>query len=254
VKALRWLLLRGLSRESRHWGSFPERLAATLGAHVSALDLPGFGSEHQRRSPASVQGITCDVRARLQDQRGDGPWSVLGISLGGMVALDWCARFPHDFVRCVAINTSARLCPAHARFSPAAMAPLGWALLGDARARERAVLRVSSNSPDSLLDRLAAEQAVWLRERPPSARSLLHQLIAASRFDLPGFLPVPLLLLSSTADRLVSHRCSRAIARALDAPLALHSQAGHDLTLDAPEWVCEQISLWLANGAVPPAA
>ena len=38
-----WVLLRGLTREARHWGGFPERLGAALGVEVHCLDLPGNG-------------------------------------------------------------------------------------------------------------------------------------------------------------------------------------------------------------------
>ena len=104
-----WLLLRGLSREKRHWRSFPEQLAAaSAGERVLCLDLPGFGTEHARLSPWSMARITDDVRARFLVERGGDRWSVLGISLGGMVALDWCARHGGDFERCVTVNTSAR--------------------------------------------------------------------------------------------------------------------------------------------------
>ena len=50
-----WVLLRGLTREARHWGPLPQRLAPRLGgAPVVALELPGNGSRHRERSPESV--------------------------------------------------------------------------------------------------------------------------------------------------------------------------------------------------------
>jgi pimeloyl-[acyl-carrier protein] methyl ester esterase len=49
-------------------------------------------------------------------------------------------------------------------------------------------------------------------------------------------------VLTSTADRLVSSHCSTSIARVLGAKLAVHGEAGHDITLDAPAWVCEQVA------------
>ncbi len=66
-----WLLLRGLGREKRHWGSFPEALERKLGARVLALDLPGFGTENARPSPATVLALDepewiCDQIAKWQ--------------------------------------------------------------------------------------------------------------------------------------------------------------------------------------------
>ena len=42
-----------------------------------------------------------------------------------------------------------------------------------------------------------------------------------------------------------------AVAMAFDAAVRLHGSAGHDLTLDAPEWTLEQIVQWLDARAFP---
>ena len=57
------------------------------------------------------------------------------------------------------------------------------------------------------------------------------------------------LLLASQNDHLVNSRCSLAIADAWHCALALHPDAGHDLPLDAPQWVIEQVRHWLAQQA-----
>jgi pimeloyl-ACP methyl ester carboxylesterase len=239
----RWLLLRGLAREARHWGTFPQALAAVLDAEVTSLDLPGFGTEHARRSPASVKGIVRDVRERFTALRKGEPCCVMAISLGGMVALEWCSQFPTDFERCVTINTSSRLSAPRERFRTGARAVLTVA--GAPVSRERAVLRMSSNLPEVDREAIARRYAGWLAERPPSLSSVARQLLAASLFRAPKGLSVPLLVLGSSADRLVSWRCSRAIAAAFAAPLRLHDRAGHDLPLDDPEWICKEVALWV---------
>jgi pimeloyl-ACP methyl ester carboxylesterase len=240
-----WLLVRGLGREQRHWGSFPEMLGAALSAPVVCIDLPGFGTEHRRRSPANVQQITDDVRRRFGRTRGEGRWSILGISLGGMVALDWCARFPSDFERCVTVNTSTNLSPRRHRLRAGALRVLPATLLGSSLARERAVLRISSSAPAADREPVARRYARWVAERPPSPSSVVWQLVAAATFDVPGRVEPPLLVLGSKGDRMVYWQCSEAIARALGAPLRLHDRAGHDLPLDDPEWAREQIVRWL---------
>ena len=90
---MRWLLLRGLTRERRHWARFPEVFERAMpGARTIGVDLPGVGTEAGQLSPASVPEIVDHVRARWPRSEG-GPWSLLGISLGGMLAvmfyLDW---------------------------------------------------------------------------------------------------------------------------------------------------------------------
>ncbi len=94
---MRWLLIRGLSRDARHWGSFPQTFAEELGVEVKTIDPPGFGTQIARTSPSTIAEITDDIRDRANI--GGDDWSILGISLGGMVTLDWIARYPNDFQR-----------------------------------------------------------------------------------------------------------------------------------------------------------
>src|SRR5262245_38107773 len=98
---MRWLLLRGLTREARHWGRFPAILEATLGARTACVDLPGVGTEAGKLSPISIPEIVDHVRARWSREGEE--WSLLGISLGGMIAAEWVYRFPTDFARVVLI-------------------------------------------------------------------------------------------------------------------------------------------------------
>ncbi len=246
MKETGWILLRGLGREQRHWGEFPERFAEATKARVFCIDLPGFGTEHARTSPATIAGIVDDLRRRFAPHRRDDRWSILGISLGGMTALEWCALHPDDFVRCVAVNSSARPSRSLERFRPAGLRAIARALVSGKVARERALLGVISNAPSATLDALAIEHARMRAERPPSGASLVAQVRAARAFVVPK-LATPVLVLASTADRLVSHRCSERIAENLGAPLFLHDAGGHDLSLDEPAWISERVVAWNAS-------
>jgi pimeloyl-ACP methyl ester carboxylesterase len=208
------------------------------------LDAPGFGTERGRRSPLTITGITDDIRERFAAIRGDHSWSLLGISLGGMVALDWCRRYPADMQRCVVINASAaNLSLPLDRFRPAGLAAVRGQRLTPA-ARERAVLAVSVNRTDIDLDGLAQQWATWHTERPPHRLGPVGQVAAALSFRLSGEIRPPLLVLASRGDRLVSSRCSDRIAGRLNATLRLHDDGGHDLALDDPGWICRQIADW----------
>jgi pimeloyl-ACP methyl ester carboxylesterase len=231
-----WLLLRGLGREKRHWGSFPRGLEEALGARVLTLDLPGFGTENARPSPATVRGIAEDVRGRFAKERGHERWSVLGISLGGMVALEWCARHEEDFERCVTVNSSARPSPTFERFRPS------WMLVPfakDAISKERALLALTSDRASAELDDLATKQAHFA---PPHRGSVPLQLLAAGMFEAPKKIRAEVLCLASRTDRLVSYRCSERIAASVGGELAVSDKGGHDLALDEPAWICAQLS------------
>lgn len=239
----RWLLLRGLSREKRHWETFPQTFADTLGVEVECLDAPGFGTEHRRTSPFDISAITDDIRSRLD--RGDEKWALLSISLGGMIGLDWCARYPDDFTHAVIINSSTASTPVWNRFRPSSIPNLVLGRLRDEIPRERAVLAQTSNNPNRDLDTLARRSAGYQKTQPPSSASIARQIAAAVTFRMPRYIDTPLLVLASERDRLVDMSASRAIARKYRAPLHVHPTAGHDLPLDDGAWVTEQVQRWI---------
>src|SRR5438105_7346722 len=104
-----WVLLRGLARESRHWGSFAKQLGRRLsGAAVQALDLPGNGVMHREPSPTHVRGLVQSCVAQLELMRARPPYKFVALSLGGMVALEACHARPDLFQGAVLINSSMR--------------------------------------------------------------------------------------------------------------------------------------------------
>jgi pimeloyl-ACP methyl ester carboxylesterase len=238
-----WVLLRGLVREARHWGDFPQRLARRLpaGDTVCSLDLPGNGGLWREASPASVSGMVAAARAQLPPRQGR---VLVALSLGGMVALDWAANAPGEVEGCVLINSSlGRFSPFWQRLRTGSLPALArWTLPGPAAARERAIYRITSNRAPN--EAVIADWARHAGSAPVSAANAARQLWAAARFRAPAAPKVPVLVLCSRGDRLVSPRCSHAIARAWDLPLREHPDAGHDLPLDAPDWVIEQIVQW----------
>ena len=248
-----WVLLRGLTRERRHWGAFPQIFAQTVpAACVIALDLPGNGALHRERSPARVDAMAEHCRAALRQRGVKPPYRVLAMSLGAMVATAWAASHPHELAAAVLINTSLR--PFNRttwRLKPANYTTLARLMLTrpTARASEQAVLRLTSRAAlhdPALLD-------IWTtyrRECPVSPANALRQLWAAARFRAPLVQPLtPVLLLTSAADALVDTRCSLQLARQWGCPVATHPSAGHDLPLDDGPWVAQQVRDWLRRGA-----
>jgi len=248
-----WVLLRGLARESGHWGEFPARLRERIereqaGVRLLMLDLPGNGLLHAETSPSHVSEMVESCRSRLASVGVSGPVHLLAMSLGAMVASDWAARYPQEVSAAVLINTSLRpFSPFYRRLRP--LNYLNFLMLSlsnlSRRQREAKVLRMTANlqaRPEEVLDRWVALQ----EKHPVSLRNTIRQLRAAARFKVSRLRPqTPVLLLCSKADHLVDWRCSQAISRAWGAPLRLHLQAGHDLPLDDPKWVAEVVGDWL---------
>lgn len=241
----RWVLLRGLAREAGHWGAFAQALAQATGEPVLTPDLPGNGSRFGERSPANVARLVEDCRERLPAS--DAPTVLVAMSLGAMVALEWCRQAPRELAGCVLVNTSAGgTSPFWRRLRPCnypAIARMLWPGASLAT-REAAVLRMTSRS--ATRDAHLVERWIDLAcAHPVSASNALRQLLAAAKYRVPHRRPeVPLLLLASIGDGLVDPSCSARLAAHWQAPLAMHPWAGHDLPLDDPEWVLGQIVGW----------
>jgi pimeloyl-ACP methyl ester carboxylesterase len=238
-----WILLRGLFRESRHWGSFPEILRAGLpaGDTVTAIDLPGAGEYALEPSPWTMPGIVDAVRRHAKSRGLTPPYTLLAISLGGMVALEWMRTSPEEIRDFVVLNTSDRSSQFFLRLRYQIWSEMGRVLaLRDLTERELHIVKVVSNVPARYLA-VAQEWARWARETPMSNRTVLAQMSAASRFRAPDQLDQPGIFLISLGDRLVDPSCTLKIAQRLGRKIVTHSWAGHDLTLDDPEWVMQSI-------------
>ncbi|GAA4347419.1 alpha/beta hydrolase [Variovorax defluvii] len=247
-----WVLMRGLTRESAHWGSFLGKLQARFpGDRIVALDLPGNGRLRGMPSAGRIEDTVHACREQLDALGIAPPYRVLAMSLGAMVAVEWAARHPRELAGCVLINTSLRpFSPFYRRLRPTRYAALLGLLLAraDGREREAAILRLTTRHPEggtAVLDDWAAIRAA----RPVSAVNALRQVLAAARYRAPPVAPpVPLLVLAGARDGLVHPGCSRRLARRWGTAIAEHPSAGHDLPLDDGDWVVDQVARWAARG------
>jgi pimeloyl-ACP methyl ester carboxylesterase len=238
-----WFFLRGLVRESGHWNGFVDRFAAAFpDTETVELDLPGSGAHFDRKSPASVPAIVDWLRNEFLRRKGARN-ALFAISLGGMVGIDWMQRYPGDFERAVLVNTSLRgLSPFYRRMQPHNY----WTVLrlmasGDVLFRERRILEMTSNRFEHH-ERIATEWAEIQRRHPVSVPNSVRQLLAAARYRPSPEPPrAKILVLSSRGDRLVHPSCSDRLASLWRLQLLVHPDAGHDLTLDDPDWVLDKV-------------
>lgn len=244
-----WIFLRGLIREAGHWLQFPRQFKHAFPQDtVHFFEIPGTGQHFQADSPteigAMVEALQIDFAKRLPNLS-EKPL-ILSISLGSMVSLEWLSRYPDQFGGAVLINTSlSSLNPVYERLRPHNY-PWIVKLLAtpSPEVRERQLLKLVSNEPQH--HALAAAKFAAIQHlRPISRANALRQLYAASRYSLKSKpTGIPLLLLNSEGDRFVNPVCTEALAKYLDVPWQTHPHAGHDLPLDAPEWVIERVRDW----------
>ena len=261
-----WILIRGLCREQQHWGDFPEMLTRQLrqrcASHLLAprpvltLDLPGNGCLHDQESPATVPAMAEHLRQQVRQALaaqgmvlgGQHPVCVLALSMGGMVALEWARRHPHEVEGLVLVNSSVRgLSAFYRRLRPRQYFRILRLLMNplDASRVESVILDMTSQQQLMPRDRESL-LAKWLsiRQRHPvTRRNVWRQLWASARYRWRGAQPVhaECLVLGCLGDELVHPSCSSRLAQALDADHEWHPWAGHDLPLDDPNWLLDHL-------------
>jgi pimeloyl-ACP methyl ester carboxylesterase len=246
-----WILLRGLTREARHWSALPAVLrqhgAVRAQDRVALIDLPGNGMFAGTAAPATVGGMLEFVRSRAREMQLAVPCRILAMSLGGMVGAAWAQRYPAEVERMVLVNTSMRpFSTAAQRMRARAWPDMLWLAWDwdDAARCEARIHRLTCRR----VDRRDADLAAWAAIRasaPVSRANALRQLVAAARFRAQSAPPAcATLVLSSAADALVDPACSIALARAWAATHHRHPWAGHDLPHDDPDWLAATVARW----------
>lgn len=242
----RWIFVRGLARDQRHWGDFIAQFERiNPDSSIICIDLPGNGARNGETSLVTVDAMVADLRHSIARLAIDGPFNLLAMSLGAMVAVEWARCYPAEISRCLLINTSLRRFNAfHERLRPINYPLLPKILLaGSDVAYESAILRLTSNHRG---EETIRQWSALRHEHPVRPGNILRQLLAAARYAGPAKPPdCHLLLLASRGDRLVDVSCSRQISQHWSVPLVEHPDAGHDLPLDDGPWVAEQVHRWL---------
>ncbi len=243
-----WIFLRGLARHSLHWGPFLEHFKTFFpGDSIECLDLRGNGQLAHSPSYLSVAENVRDLRSRSELLSRHSCVHLLTLSLGSMVGVEWAQQHPDEIAGLITINTSDRGTSSfYERMQPHNYLALAKILTSNLSPLEieQKVLQMTTHQLGH-----QKELAEVFSKSPPTSRSnFLRQLIAAGSYEFPEHKPrTEILMLSSQADRLVSPRCTQAIAEMWTLKAHSHPTAGHDLPLEAPGWVCTEIENWLKN-------
>lgn len=249
MEKVNWVLLRGLAREKGHWVDFDKKMKNAFEGEVLCLDLPGAGESLDESVPLSIKGMTDFIRAKwLLQKDKNSKWSLLAISLGGMIAMDWCSRYPDDFDQLITINSSTKkLSSPFKRISPLAIKSLLKTLfINNSFEREKLILDLITNHK-SVDPKIAQQWALLAETRQIKISSFLRQLFAASQFKLPQKLDLPYLVLACEKDRFTNCECSKRIAKYFNTQIFIHPSAGHDLPIDDPDWIINRIKDFRGN-------
>lgn len=245
-------LMRGLSRDQRHWGRFALDVKSELADfEIVHLDLPGFGEKNNISSPANIKSIAQGVFTKeLLDKYKDYDLkAIMAMSLGGMVTLQGVCDHPSFFDKICLLNSSQSYkTKRFERIAFGAGVTLAFSFLfSSLKSRERLIFKKTINS--KMDDTTVADWVRFFNERPFKLVSVFKQVWAASRFSIKNKISVLKkfdgLILTSKSDRLVSVRASYVLSKCLDWPCETHESGGHDLTFDDSAWVCNKLRAFL---------
>lgn len=232
------VLLRGLTRGCNHWADFPKQLnQAFPDVKLAFIDLAGNGLRTNESSPITIKTALQDIRNQVKRQGIAFPIDILALSLGGMITLQWLNDFPDEINQAIVINSShSKLSKTSERMRPSTIAKLVTGVLLPASLRERIIYSVTSNH---LLNTNITNQ--WVLEantHTVSRLNFIRQVFIARSFTTNLRInKKQLLLLASSSDRLVNASSSKALAKKTGADLKTNKMAGHEITLDDPDWV-----------------
>jgi len=245
-----WILIRGLARGRGHWAYFPEYLKSAFpNDHFYFIDIPGNGELRHTTTPLSVSQFIPFFEEQLIQQNFDHerPTFGLSLSLGSMAMVEWAKQRPSLFQKIILMNTSAaNFSSVFDRLSPTALI-LGFKLLWVTEPIQREILSLKAttsltrkeliNQHSHDLKKLANYSLAYGTQK----LNIFRQLIAAALYQFPNSQPCNVILINGLKDKFVSPKCSQAIAKKWSLDLVEHTEAGHDIAIQYPDWIIDQM-------------
>ncbi len=226
------LLLHGLGSAGADW-LFQFEALSGAGFRVLAPDLRGFGRS-SAPPEVTVKAMADDMALFLQKLNAH-PAHVVGISMGGTVALQLALDHPELVGKLVLVNTFARMKLASLRDALYLFTRLLLSsFMGPEKQAEMVARRVFPRPEHETLRKNLRQRI--LHTNPCSYRSALKSLQKFDVFHRLGELKMPVLVVTGAEDTTVPPRVQEEMARAI--PGAQHvivERSGHGVIADNPE-------------------
>jgi pimeloyl-ACP methyl ester carboxylesterase len=224
------VLVHGLGSSGRDWAAQVERFADRY--RVLRIDLRGHGRSERAQGPYSIAQFARDVAVFLRRQEA-APAHVMGLSMGGMVALELAAGAPALVRRLVVVNSVAdmRLRSWHDVWVYAsrrlAVQALGMRRVGRLLARKLFVKPEQDELRRTFVRR-------WAQNDKQAYLWAMDAIMRWSVADRLGRIPTPTLLVSSDEDYTPVRAKRRMAARMPNAEVAVVEEARHALPVERP--------------------
>lgn len=224
------VLLHGLGSSGDDWTHQVEALASY---RVLAVDLPGHHRSARPPGRLSVEGMAGRVEALLGGL-GIERAHVVGLSLGGCVALALALRAPDRLRTLTVVNGFAHLRPSGLRAAARGAGRVALALVAPMTLLGAYVAREAFPRPEDDVIRRAVTARLAANQR----RHYLESLAALMQFDVRaqlGQIRCPTLVVAGAEDTTVPFSAKALLARAIPgARLEVIERSGHVTQYDQP--------------------
>ncbi len=242
-------LIRGLARETAHWGDFFALLESQDFVNsITGLDLLGAGQFYKVAAPLSIQQNAEFLISQIPTGS-DVPKVIVSVSLGSMVAIEMAQLRPDLFHKVFVMNTSfSNLSPLYHRLQINAFKQFFMIAKSKTLVEQEKEVLIMVSRERQKHDAIAKEWAEISKLRPMPKANFVRQLTAAARYKLADDPPdVPIVIFNSKGDQMVHPSCSEKLSSYWNLPLETHPTAGHDICTDDPEWVIEHLAKGLSS-------
>ncbi len=233
------VFLHGAGVDNALWA--PQISAFSETHRVIAPNLPGHGNVP---AVASVAEMADHVHARLSDE-GIRRYAVIGLSLGGMVALEIAGRWPQEVTHLVTIESVARVTD-----NPVAryIADKLVSVMGFVSPKLLSALPASLMGAETKDAAIYTKRALAKMNRSNNAAVLRAALAYDGRGHLPK-LQIPTLIMVG-AKNPSTHKRAQEISNAVrNADFVEVPHAGHIANRDCPEFVNDRLRSFLQQGS-----
>ena len=220
------LCLHGFCQSSAYWAPTVERLAER-GVRALAPDLPGFGASADLPGPFTMTAYA-DRLSRWLDELGLARVSLVGGSMGGVVAQQFAVRHPDRLVSLLLVATGAVTAdPAAALERADAIEAGAW--------DEEAVAPIVAGFFHVLPAEIEAYRRIALMASQRAAAQATRSNASGRTLELLDRIPAPTLIIQGEHDRVrTPEHGAEMCERIPDARLVVLQGAGHTPQLEVP--------------------
>ena len=234
------VFLHGLWLSSAMWQPQIERLSNAY--HCLAPDLPEHGKS-TGIGLLTLENTSRVVANLIREQTPHGRAHVVGLSLGGSVALGLLRDVPGVIDHMMVSGTAARLGP-----MIAALSKLGKPLLRILKPAQLISLGLrQSKIPQPYLSVLLED----VRHLKPEA--IIHFADALVKMELPQGVHAPILVTFGQKEiyMTMANRAARELSRTLPAKAVMAPGVGHVWNLEAPDLFTDTVRAWMTDQPLP---